>query len=194
MEVPIKQAIYEKGLGLKAISLVADPAIEISWIKMAKESEPLNTKLSIQDKEKRIIFTPVLIPNQLIKRNQGGEIFDLFFSRETIEEIAIQYQRDMLASAVDIQHSQNLIEGVTFFEVVLKDEKRNPTQIGFEDLPFGTLFMTGKVDNDEVWAKIDSGELTGVSIDGLFGTMNVKASAVELSDDKLKELLIQIEI
>jgi hypothetical protein len=187
MELPIKKAIIDvedSEMGLKTVSLVSDPAIQINWIKFNKQSE---IKLAIQNEEKRIIFTPVLIPNQLIYRNIAGEEFNLMFDKETIELVEQKWVKDNLSSAVDIEHSSKLIEGVTFFESVLLNNERFATAKGFEGLPEGTWFLTGKVESDDVWTKIKSGEVNGVSIDGLFKTAEVKK--VTMSDEQIIKII-----
>jgi len=187
MELPIKKAIIDvedSEMGLKTVSLVSDPAIQINWIKFNKQSE---IKLAIQNEDKRIIFTPVLIPNQLIYRNIAGEEFNLMFDKETIELVEQKWVKDNLSSAVDIEHSSKLIEGVTFFESVLLNNERFATAKGFEGLPEGTWFLTGKVESDDVWTKIKSGEVNGVSIDGLFKTAEVKK--VTMSDEQVIKII-----
>ena len=187
MELPIKKAIIDvedSEMGLKTVSLVSDPAIQINWIKFNKQSE---IKLAIQNEDKRIIFTPVLIPNQLIYRNIAGEEFNLMFDKETIEQVEQKWVKDNLSSTVDIEHSSKLIEGVTFFESVLLNNERFATAKGFEGLPEGTWFLTGKVESDEVWTKVKSGEINGVSIDGLFKTAEVKK--VTMSDEQIIKII-----
>jgi hypothetical protein len=187
MELPIKKAIIDvedSEMGLKTVSLVSDPAIQINWIKFNKQSE---IKLAIQNEDKRIIFTPVLIPNQLIYRNIAGEEFNLMFDKETIELVEQKWVKDNLSSTVDIEHSSKLIEGVTFFESVLLNNERFATAKGFEGLPEGTWFLTGKVESDEVWSKVKSGEINGVSIDGLFKTAEVKK--VTMSDEQIIKII-----
>ena len=187
MELPIKKAIIDvedSEMGLKTVSLVSDPAIQINWIKFNKQSE---IKLAIQNEDKRIIFTPVLIPNQLIYRNIAGEEFNLMFDKETIELVEQKWVKDNLSSTVDIEHSSKLIEGVTFFESVLLNNERFATAKGFEGLPEGTWFLTGKVESDDVWTKIKSGEVNGVSIDGLFKTAQV--NKVTMSDEQVIKII-----
>ena len=187
MELPIKKAIIDvedSEMGLKTVSLVSDPAIQINWIKFNKQSE---IKLAIQNEDKRIIFTPVLIPNQLIYRNIAGEEFNLMFDKETIELVEQKWVKDNLSSAVDIEHSSKLIDGVTFFESVLLNNERFATAKGFEGLPEGTWFLTGKVESDDVWSKIKSGEVNGVSIDGLFKTAEV--NKVTMSDEQVIKII-----
>lgn len=186
MGLPIKKAVLDaETKGLKAVSLVQDPAIEIQWITFESQKQ---IQLSIENEEKRIIFTPVLIPNQKIYRNIQGEEFDLMFDEQTIFDVAMKWQKDNLNSSVDINHSQQLIKGVTFFETFLLSDRVKAVNERFEKLPVGTWFLTGKVEDEETWQKIKSGELTGVSIDGLFKTEDVKMT----SDEEMKNVLYNV--
>lgn len=192
MERPIKKAVLdltENKLGLQMISLVEDPAIQIHWITMDAHK---SFQLAIQNEEQRIIFTPVLIPNQKILRNINGEEFDLVFDEETILQTQLKWTQDNLSGTVDVEHSQSLIQGVTFFESVILNANRFPEAKGFEGLPLGTWMLTGKVNSDEVWTKIKNKEVNGVSIDGLFKTLNVQATkhdAPIYTDEEIKNIL-----
>jgi len=191
MELPIRIAVFDKTKkehGLKCISLVDRPAIGFMAVKMSEQNE---FKLAIQDEEQRIIFTPVLVPDQLIYREVKGEKFNLVFTKETIADIAVDWSAKMLSNAVDINHSEKLIDGVTWFESFVLNEKRVSKAEGFENIPMGTWFVSGKVESDEVWGKIKSGEIKGVSIDGVFDAMLVQQST-DLTDDEYDKLIQDI--
>jgi hypothetical protein len=58
------------------------------------------------------------------------------------------------------------------------------------DLPKGTWMIAMKVDNDETWAKVKSGELKGFSIEGYFAE-RYEMSAEEFID-LAREKVVQI--
>lgn len=191
MDRPIKRAVFDESepeMGLKFISLVKVPAIEIHWVKFSEEHE---IKLSIQDEEQMKFLTPVLIPNQLLPRKdpKTGELFDITFDADTIERIAYDFQKRKLSQNVDTNHSRKLIEGVTFVETFVTNKNTVNSVKGFEMLPEGTWFVVGKADTPEAWQPIKNGEVTGVSIDGLFGMEEVQMS---ISDNDLKAVLSNI--
>lgn len=191
MELPVRIAVFDKTKkqqGLKCISLVDKPAIGFMAVKMSEQKE---FKLSIQNEEQRIIFTPVLIPDQLIYREVNGERFNLVFTADTIKEVAIDWAAKLLTNAVDINHSEKLIDGVTWFESFILDEKRASKAEGFDGISMGTWFVSGKVTDDGIWNKIKSGEIKGVSIDGVFDAMLVQQSA-DLTDDEYDFLITEI--
>lgn len=188
---PTKLAVFDETdeeFGLKLISLVENPAIGFELIQM---SQDINVHLSIQNEEQQIIFTPVLIPMQRIQRtvkhkDGTSETFDLVFDKETIKKIAVKWSKDGLTNATDINHSSKLIPGVTFFESFIKGE-RVKSVLGFDGLPDGTWFVSGKVTDAQTWQLIKDGKIKGVSIDGMFKAVAVQKEPA--TDTQLSTLL-----
>ena len=179
-----KLAVFDDNdpeFGLKMISLVENPAIGFVAIQMSGDKE---IKLAIQNEEQQIIFTPVLIPNQLIYRKMGDEEFNLTFDAGTIEKVAIKWAKDNLTTKADIDHSGKLIPGVTFFESFIKGE-RVKSVIGFDEVPDGTWFVSGKVTDPKTWQMIKEGKIKGVSIDGIFKAVPINSEPDKLSDQQL---------
>jgi hypothetical protein len=176
VELPTEYAVFDTKnpkLGLNLVSLVENPAIGFVAIKFSEQKE---FKLSVQSEEKRIIFTPVLIPEQAIYREIDGYKFNLKFKAETIEDIAIQFAKDHLSTVTDINHSQKPIDnGIIWFEQFILSGDRVSSVKGYEGIPTGTLFLSGKVIDDQIWEDIKLDKIKGVSIDGNFGISKAPA-------------------
>jgi len=157
-----------KNKGVYAISLVEDPAIEEYFVQMSKDYE---VKLAEIDKEKRLFMTPVLIPDQKILRiDDKGNAFNIVFPKETIQLAQQAFQKNGFQNESTLEHDINLkLEGVTFVESWIKEDEVHDKSVmkGFNQ-PIGTWFTIFRVDDDEVMAKIEAGEIKGVSIDGAF--------------------------
>lgn len=157
-----------KNKGVYAISLVEDPAIEEYFVQMSKDYE---VKLAEIDKEKRLFMTPVLIPDQKILRiDDKGNAFNIVFPKETIQMAQQEFQKRGFQNESTLEHDINLkLEGVTFVESWIKEDEVHDKSVmkGFNQ-PIGTWFTIFRVDDDEVMAKIEAGEIKGVSIDGAF--------------------------
>lgn len=164
--------------GIRFISLVENPAIQESYMLFNK-----HIKFS-KDDSKHCLTGPILIPNQKIyRRDERGEYY-IVFSEETIEKIASKMIAQGTAANVDTQHNNHLEEGIYPIEIYLKDSKRN-SLVGFEDLPDKTLFVTYKVENDELYQKIKD-DFTGFSIEALF---SLKEIPQESEEDVLQDIL-----
>ena len=157
-----------KNKGVYAISLVEDPAIEEYFVQMSKDYE---VKLAEIDKEKRLFMTPVLIPDQKILRiDDNGNAFNIVFPKETIQLAQQEFQKRGFQNESTLEHDINLkLEGVTFVESWIKEDEVHDKSVmkGFNQ-PIGTWFTIFRVDDDDVMAKIEAGEIKGVSIDGAF--------------------------
>jgi hypothetical protein len=201
--------------GIYAISLVDDPATKELFISLSAEQTDI--QLATANEEKRIVVGPVLIPNQLIMRNDpdGGEPFNIMFEAETITEIHEKFIKNGFQNNSTIEHDGKFIEDVTFTETWIKEDEVHDKSVlyGFKH-PIGTLYGMQKINNDEVWNDyIKTGKVKGFSIDGTkFGlekinlkqeSMNLEAianaikegfAAIKLSADEKKPETVDVKM
>lgn len=125
---------------------------------------------AIQSEEQRIASGPLMLADTPIYRNDGGKEYYVVFPKETIRQIVLKFFKKGYQSNVNLMHDANqAVNGVTMFESWISDSNRGikPMQ-GFEDAPDGSWFGSFKVENDDVWNKIKSGEFKGFSVEGFF--------------------------
>lgn len=189
MDIPVKRLVFSETpgeSGVKAIAFVDAPAIMVNWVAFKDQKE---IKYAVQDEAKRIILSPALIPDFLIPRIDEitKQPFAVVMDRETIFEVAMRWQQEGRASkANEMHHSSQELEGITWFGAFVSDEKHLPNPPAFSDLPPGTWFVMGKVDNEEVWNKIQTGQYKGISIEGFFDM-----EQAESLDDQQIQAIIQ---
>ena len=159
---------------------------------MYQEKSTKMQKFAIQDEEKRIVSGVAMIADMPIYRRDAirGEYY-VVFDKESIFKIAKKWARSNKYQAVNEHHETPIIEGVSLFESYLVDRERGvmPPK-GYEDVADGSWFVSYLIDNDEVWAKVKSGEFKGFSVEGVFDFVS------ELSEDlkvleELKKVLSQ---
>ncbi|MFC4477421.1 septum formation initiator family protein [Flavobacterium chungangensis] len=154
---------------------------------------------STNDKEKRIITAPVLIPNQLIYRNFEGGCY-VRASAETIENLQIHFFKNKYQSNSTIEHDDDKkIEDITFFESwTIADEKNDKAvALGFKNLPKGTLMMSAKL-SESTWNEyIKTGKVKGFSIDSKLGIAKNKKEKMNYSSVKeqiMKKILLESDL
>ena len=155
------------------VALVDKPAIERNFL--AFKDNKLHFAL---DEEKRIISGPAMVADApIFRKDENGE-YNVFFSAETIRDIAVKFFKKDYQKNLNLFHDPSLsLEGVTIFESFVSDVSRGIQPMkGFEDLPDGSWFISAKVDNEEVWNKIKSGEVKGFSVEGIFSFMKVNGT------------------
>jgi len=147
------------------VALVDKPAIERNFL--AFNTASLHFAL---DEEKRIISGPAMVADSLIYRRDDQGEYNVFFSAETIKQIALKFFKKDYQKNLNLFHDPTLsLEGVTIFESFVSDKARGILPMAsFKDLPDGTWFISAKVENDAVWEKIKSGEVKGFSVEGIF--------------------------
>lgn len=187
--------------GIYAISLVDDPATKELFISLSAEQTDI--QLATVNEEKRLVVGAVLIPNQLIMRNDpdGGEPFNIMFEAETIKGIQEKFIKNGFQNNSTIEHDGKFIEDVTFTETWIKEDDVHDKSVlyGFKQ-PIGTLFAMQKINNDEVWNDyIKTGKVKGFSIDGTkFGlekiNLNTNYMNLEAIANAIKEGFASIKL
>ena len=138
---------------------------------MSKFSEHhFNFKL---DDEKRMIYSPAMVPNKLIPRFENGERFFVRFSPESIERAAHKYlmERRVGPEFVNLEHTDTKFDDIYLVESWITTENDKLYDMGFskEDNPVGTWAVGFKVKNDDVWENyVKKGLVRGLSVEGLF--------------------------
>lgn len=168
-KLPVYEMIIDENpeseVEVSFVALVDKPAIEKNF--MAFKSLKLDFAA---DPARQIISGPAMVADTLIYRKDAGGEYNVFFSKETIAEIALKFFKKDYQKNLNLFHDPTLsLQGVTIFESFISDKSRGVRpMVGFEDLPDGTWFISAKVENPDVWAKIQSGEVKGFSVEGIF--------------------------
>lgn len=150
--------------GVSFISLVDEPAIQVDWIKLAKE-EQMAFKA---EADKQILYGPFLIPNKLIYRysQQLGEYY-VRFSKEQIEKIARKFNEDLNNKNLNFQHTEEKVDAVVVENWLVDAEFDKSKKFGF-NLEEGTWFGGVFVKDQEFWnEKIKTEEVKGFSVEVL---------------------------
>ena len=164
--------------GVNAISLVLTPAIMKEFVALSKTPPK---RVNLQE-DKRIIVSPVLIPDIDIPRydEETGEEYDIVFGKEEIAKIAENFLMEGNQNEATLEHDEE-VDGVSVIESWIKESENDKSKdYGFGDLPVGTWFVKMKILNDELWAKVKSGEVRGLSIEGMFSHELVENAMVKM--------------
>ncbi len=154
-------------LTIDAISLVTSPAIEEDFVFFGKEKN--NLTFAKVDEEKRELISPALIPNKQIFRYDPNTDtnYYVYFSKDTVKQASYLYLKHNNHHKATYQH-EDRVSGVLTVESWIKEGEQDKSNLYGFDLPVGTWFVKMKIENDELWSRIKSGELKGISIEGYF--------------------------
>jgi len=178
-------------LAIDAISLVSAPAIEQDFVFFGKEKN--NLTFAKVDEEKRMLVSPALIPNKQIFRydpNTDSEYY-VYFSPETVRKASELYLRHNNHHKATHEHNER-VSGVLTVESWIKEGDSDKSKMYGFDLPNGTWFVKMKIENKDLWEKIKSGELKGLSIEGYFTDKMEKMSEKVPTDEEILSALNEI--
>ena len=177
---------FDDETGIEFVSLVETPAIQKDFLAFAEIAQ----RFEIKDEEKRIVTGAAMIADLPIYRRDDvrGEYY-VVFDKESIFKIAKKWARGNKYDAVNAHHNTPIADGVSLFESYIIDRERGvmPPK-GFEEVADGSWFVSYLIDNDEVWAKVKSGEFKGFSVEGIF---DFPVDADEQLIEQMKSLLSQ---
>jgi hypothetical protein len=172
---------FDEETGIDFVSLVENAAIQKDFL--AFSETPI--KFAIQDEEKRIVTGAAMIADLPIYRRDDvrGEYY-VVFDKESIFKIAKKWARSNQYNSVNAHHKTPIMNGVSLFESYIIDHERGVMPpIGFEEVADGSWFVSYLIDNDDVWAKVKSGEFKGFSVEGVF----------DFPEDKEEQLIEQMK-
>jgi hypothetical protein len=172
---------FDEETGIDFVSLVENAAIQKDFL--AFSETPI--KFAIQDEEKRIVTGAAMIADLPIYRRDDirGQYY-VVFDKESIFKIAKKWARSNQYNSVNAHHKTPIMNGVSLFESYIIDRERGVMPpIGFEEVADGSWFVSYLIDNDEVWAKVKSGEFKGFSVEGVF----------DFPEDKEEQLIEQMK-
>jgi hypothetical protein len=169
--------------GVYGISLVDEPAIEVDWIKLQKELQDI---LFSANKDKQMLFGPLLIPDKLIlRRAQNGDLYNIMFDKDTIQTIADKYNESGDNKAFNFQHSNKQVDAVLLQNWITGSADKSQ-DYGFS-LPEGSWFGGVKVKDESFWMnEVKSEKVKGFSIEIKAETELIKMTSI--IEDKNKNI------
>lgn len=195
MAIPVYRAtITENDEGIFAVSLVDEPAVEIDFLHFAKDKKPEKAefKFEVEEPTQHMITGVLMVADVPIYRwsEQTGEYY-IVYEKETVKKMAEKMLKDGTFRTIDIQHDEYYFwDKVNLVETYIKDTSKGIAPAAFSDVPDGSLFVTYRVTDIDLWEKIEKGELRGFSLEGYFG-IEEKLSKTENQDEA--EILSLIE-
>jgi hypothetical protein len=142
-----------------------------NYINEASSGKKRNFAAELADKQ--MLVGPLMTPGKLIPRidEETGEEYSVFFTAETIEQIAYKMMQDKLLDRVNIEHNGNELVNDTYLVEtwLVKDPKNDKANLYGFSPTVGEWYGIYKVGNRRVWNEyVKTGKVKGFSIEGYF--------------------------
>ena len=166
---------------LDMISFVSAPAIEKDFMHFKEQKEKFEFK---SDEEKRIVTGAAMIPNQeIIRMDAEDKPYFVYFTEETIEKAQEVFAKYGKTKSTNFEHKTGMRDVTVVESWIVTDPTNDKSNaLGFKDIPKGSWMVSYKVDNDDLWAKVKTGEVKGFSIEGVF-SKNIIEMSKEVKND-----------
>lgn len=135
-------------------------------------TKQLTGSIVAKDDDERFLLGPVLVPG---KADREGDVVSAENIREVAHKFTEEYQN------LDLMH--------TFENVAKLSESfvaRQDLSIGGTSIPEGSWVLGVKVEDDEVWSQVKSGELSGFSIYGQGERSSLSSSPFDVDSEALE--------
>jgi hypothetical protein len=148
--------------GVDFISLVDDPAMEMSWLKFSKD-ELVEQDFSI-DRDKKMLYGVFIAADKLVYRvdEKRGEYYSRF-KKDQIEKIIKKFNKNNFNRNINFQHGDNIVKAY----VVDNFQTSNLIKADFGyDVPDGSWAGSVYIEDDDFWKDyIKTDSLKGFSVE-----------------------------
>lgn len=190
VELVIDEA--NESLAIDCISLVSAPAIEENMVYMSKAKN--NLTLAKVDEEQKVLISPALIPSKSIYRYDADTDSDyyVYFSKDTVKKCAYSYLKNNNHHKATYEHQDRVSGVLTVESWIIEDTKTDKSTLYGFSLPTGTWMVKMSITNEELWSKIKSGDIKGLSIEGFFTSKYESMQKQEATDEEILKALNEI--
>jgi len=159
-----------------------DQALAICYDSFALLPNKENKKFSFAlDEDQQMVVGPLMIPDKLIlRRDENGEPYHVFFSRDTIKEIAQKVMKNKLIDKLNVEHDPDKpVDGYMVSTWLIEDPLKDKQQVYGFNFGEGTWMGQYKIEDMSVWKRIKAGEIKGFSVEGFFSDKFIQAKEVK---------------
>jgi len=196
IELILDEENEDQMVGIDAVSIVENPAIESDFITLASEE----IQLAKIDEEKKLLLGAALIPNKPIFRKRNDTMFYVYFSRDTVRRASELFFQNSNQNNATLEHQMS-VNGLTVVESwIVEDTKMDKSAKYGLEMPKGTWMISMKVENDEIWNDyVKTGKVKGFSIEGYFADKaqikrpDLKAEMQAIEEEEAEYMLSNIK-
>jgi len=171
---------YEMGCGgiIEEVDYMGRKMFQSCSYKMGTKPEKMERQMFKTSGEKRMLYSPMMIPNLLIPRldEVTGEKYYVKFSPETIEKIATKFMIEQRQRETNYEHTDKKFSDMVLIETwIVEGDNDKAYELGFtkEQIPKGTWMGGYKFletpEGDTLWNDyVKTGRVKGLSVEGNF--------------------------
>jgi hypothetical protein len=197
LNLPVYQFIIDDSIesGVKAISLVDDPAIMSNFVVF--ENEVQKPKYFKSDEFEQVVFGIALQPDLPIYRidQETGQEYYGVFTKETIKKIVQKFHKQLQSNKVNLMHNSNAyIDAYMFNDYIVESDLQieHLKTKGILDAKIGSWVVAYKIENPKVFQSVLNGDFKGFSVECYLDTVLMPMFRDKILDKKIKKEMKKI--
>lgn len=171
---------YELGCGgiIESVEYMGREMFQSCSYNMKEKPESMSKQIFKTTEEKRMLYSPLMIPNLLIPRMDEvtGEKYYVKFSPQTIEKIATKFMIEQRQRDTNYEHSDKKFSDMVLIETwIVSGDNDKAYELGFtkQQVPVGSWMSGYKFletpEGDTLWNDyVKTGRIKGLSVEGNF--------------------------
>lgn len=195
-DLPVYEIVVDDddNTGMRFLSIVENPAIEITGYAFSEDIEEKVMSFSVNEDE-QIIAGPAMVPNKKIYRNDGGMEYYVTFSPETIKKIVQKFMASNNNRSINVEHSNTMVQAYIQEHWLVKDPVYDGSKVYGFDLPAGSWFVVMKIEDKAFWTQqVRELNKMGFSIEGILGQKLMYMASEESTLEEVLDTLTEEEI
>lgn len=180
----VKFELNDEKSGIKLVSIVDEPAIEMNSIMLSDEKE---MEFFFSNEDEMRIVGPALIPDKMIFRQANGGYF-MYFTKEDIKDLVKKFNKTGDNRRLGLDHNGSISEAFINEQWIVEDSEKDKSSLyGFKLEP-GSWMIDVQLTDQELWDELKTKKNLGFSIEAFLGlkinniSMNLEEKDKEVED------------
>ena len=180
----VKFELNDEKSGIKLVSIVDEPAIEMNSIMLSDEKE---MEFFFSNEDEMRIVGPALIPDKMIFRQANGGYF-MYFTKEDIKDLVKKFNKTGDNRRLGLDHNGSISEAFINEQWIVEDSEKDKSSLyGFKLEP-GSWMIDVQLTDQTLWEELKTKKNLGFSIEAFLGlkinniSMNLEEKDKEVED------------
>jgi hypothetical protein len=183
----VKFELDDEKSGIKLVSIVEEPAIEMNSIMLSDEKE---MEFYFSNEDEMRIVGPALIPDKMIFRKANGGYF-MYFTKEDIKDLVRKFNKTGDNRRIGLDHNGSISDAFINEQWIVEDSTKDKSSLYGFSLESGTWMIDVQLTDESLWNELKAKKNLGFSIEAFLGLkINDVSMNLENNDEIIKDEVI----
>ncbi|CAB5208321.1 Phage-like element PBSX protein, XkdF [uncultured Caudovirales phage] len=183
----VKFGLDDEKSGIKLVSIVEEPAIEMNSIMLSEEKE---MEFYFSNEDEMRIVGPALIPDKMIFRKANGGYF-MYFTKEDIKDLVKKFNKTGDNRRIGLDHNGSISDAFINEQWIVEDSAKDKSSLYGFNLEPGSWMIDVQLTDQSLWNELKVKKNLGFSIEAFLGLkINDVSMNLENNEEIIKDEVI----